>query len=137
MVGERRLPIMQTMHYAELTGRDGQPCPVWRNPTEFPTEFAAGLRGLLTKSDLYVWESVDLLHADFERLTGIEGMRIVLRAGAVHANNETVALPEHFPWVFADGDALDNDDRRRIVTEHLRSRLRDIYPAGFTVFWYQ
>jgi hypothetical protein len=95
------------------------------------------LRGLLTQSDLYVWENVDLLHADFERLTGIEGMRIVLRAGEVHADNETVALPEHFPWVLADTETLDVDERRRIVMEHLHSRLQHIYPTGFTVFWYQ
>ena len=136
---------MQTTYYAELTGRGGQPCPVWRNLTDFEVQeqrdrnekkAASGLRGLLTQSDLYVWESVDLLHSDFERLTGVQGMRIVLRAHAVHVNNETVALPEFFPWVFSNAD-LDNDDRRHIVKEHLRQRLRHIYPTGFAVFWYQ
>ena len=121
--------------YADLTARDGQPCRVWRNPDELTNE----MRGLLTQSDLYVWQNPELLHVDFERGTGIEGVRIALRERTVLANNETVALPEHFPWLFPDlrqAEAMDIDDRRIMVTDHLSARLRHIYPGGFTVFWY-
>jgi hypothetical protein len=119
----------------ELTGRDGLPCQVWQNPTNYNF----GMRGLLTQSDIYVWQSDHLSHADFERATGIEGLQITLRAGQVHANNETVALPEHFPWVFPDrgqAEAMDVEDRRKMVTEHLGNRLRHVYPTGFIVHWY-
>ena len=119
----------------QITGRDGLPCQVWENPTEL----TFGMRGLLTQSDLYVWQSEHLLHADFERHTGIQGMHIALGEGAVHANNETVALPEHFPWVFPNreqAEMMDIDDRRQVVKEHLSGRLRDVYPTGFIVLWY-
>lgn len=121
--------------YADLTARDGQPCRVWRNPDELTNE----MRGLLTQPDLYVWQSPELSHTDFERGTGIEGVHITLREHAVLANNETVALPEYFPWLFPDlgqAEAMDIEDRRTMVTDHLGVRLKHIYPTGFTVFWY-
>lgn len=119
----------------ELIGRDGLPCLVSQNPAIC----TSGMRGLLTKSDLYVWRSDHLLHADFERATGIAGMQIALRDGEVLASNETVALPEHFPWVFPDraqAEMMDMDDRRKLVAVHLDARLRHVYPAGFIVLWY-
>lgn len=118
-----------------LTDRGGQPCQVWRNPDGLANE----MRGLLTQSDLYVWQSPELLHADFERGTGLAGVHVTLREHAVLANNETVALPEYFPWLFPDlrqAEAMDVEDRRTMVADHLGVRLRNIYPGGFTVLWY-
>ena len=132
-----------------ITGRDGLPCRVWRNPNrqEFATALrssaadANGLRGLLTLSDLYVWQSTNLLHPDFERETRIEGMRIALRASEVRTNHESVALPEQSRWVFPDlaqVATMDIEDRRKLVADHLQrnERLKRVYPAGFTVVWY-
>jgi hypothetical protein len=141
--------LYKAPHFADLTGRDGLPCRVWKNPNQpgFAASLrssstdATGLRGLLTKSDIYVWQSINLLHPDFERETDIEGMRIALRAGQVQVNDDPVALPEHFPWVFSDpaqAEAMDIEDRRKIVIDHLQkdARLKRTYPAGFTVIWY-
>jgi hypothetical protein len=124
-------------------------CRVWRNPDrqEFatslrsPTADTTGLRGLVSQSDLYVWQSIDLLHSDFERDTGIEGMRIALRANEVQTNDESAALPAHFPWVFPDraqAEAMDVEDRRKVVSDYLQAnvRLQCIYPAGYTIVWY-
>ncbi len=141
--------LREVPHFADLTGRDGLPCRVWRNPNrqEFATALrssvadANGLRGLLTQSDLYVWQSTNLLHPDFERETCIEGMRIALRASEVRTNHESVALPDQFCWVFPDrvrAATIDIEDRRKLVSDHLQrnERLKRVYPAEFTVVWY-
>ena len=101
--------LSDVAHYAELTGRDGLPCRIWLNPVsgEFSSALQsgaslAGLRGLLTSGDLYVWQSVNLLHADFERESGVEGARVGLRSGTIQVNDETVAHPELFSWMFLD-----------------------------------
>jgi hypothetical protein len=133
--------------FAELQGRDGLPCRVWKNPTK--REFAGaikrgittGLRGLLTASDLYVWQSTNLLHIDFEHDAAITGVRIGLRSGELHINDETVDQPEHFPWIFPQPDAIadmDMEDRRAIVTAWLLAnpRLKRVYPNGFRSVWY-
>jgi hypothetical protein len=143
--------LHETPHYADLQGRDGLPCRVWKNPSkqEFGTAIrlssdssTEGLRGILTATDLYVWQSVNLLHADFERETGIQGVKLALRAGVIRVNDETVALPEHFGWIFpssVQADQLDMDDRWSLVAMWLDTnrRLSRIYPQGFTIEGYQ
>ena len=86
--------------------------------------------GLLTETDLFVRR--DGSHADFQI---VSGLRIRLHPHEVHVNDEVVAFPEFFPWVFPDLLA-DTDDLRNIVTTYLEVRLRWIYPAGFIVRWY-
>jgi hypothetical protein len=135
--------LTEAPFYAELQGRDGMPCRVWKNPSK--REFAgavrtgatAGLRGLLTASDLYVWQSANLLHTDFERDAAISGVRVALRSGEIQVNDETVDQPEQFPFIFENGDA-DIEERRTIVAAWLRAnvRLKRVYPDVFTVTWY-
>jgi len=140
--------LSEAPHFADLTGRDGLPCRVWRNPSR--REFAAalrsraadtsGLRGLVTQADLYVWQSMNLVHPDFEHATAINGIRIALRAEQVMVNDEAV-IAEHFPWVSPDrqqAEEMDTEDRRSVVTTHLKqhARLSRVYPSGFTVVWY-
>ena len=103
----------------------------------------SGLRGLLTASDLYIWQSMNLLHADFEKKTGIEGVRIALRSSLILINDETVAMPEHFPWIFpdpAEATQTDIEDRWTIVARWIKAnkRLAPIYPyGGFLIDGYQ
>jgi hypothetical protein len=133
----------------KLFDRDGLPCQVWRNPRSagFSTALktgshrVAGLRALLTANDLYVWQSVSLLHGGFAEQTGIDGVRVGLRVNVVMMHEETVAFPEHFLWVYPDtgvAQALDVDDRREIAAQWLRqsSGLRHLYPNGFDTMWY-
>lgn len=141
--------LSESPHFADLTGRDGLPCRVWKNPSrrEFAVALrsrvtdAYGLRGLITQTDLYVWQSVNLLHPDFEKATAIDGIRIALRSDQIMVNDETVAFPEHFPWIFPDreqAEAMDIEDRRNLVTDHLKAhvRLSRVYPTSFAVIWY-
>jgi hypothetical protein len=142
--------LNEAPHYAEVQGRDGLPCRVWINPSrrEFATAIrrssdgsTAGLRGLVTATDLYTWQSLNLLHMDFEREIGVLGVRVGLRAGVIQVNDETVAQPEHFPWIFPDttkADEIDIENRRSIVEQWLAAnkRLAHIYPQKFTVSWY-
>jgi hypothetical protein len=128
---------------SEIRGHS-QPYRIWKNPSqdEFTTICtSAELRGLLTATDLYVWQGMTP-HAEFEKETGIQGVRIVLRAGMICSNDETIALPEHFPWIFPDpikAAEMDMDDRRAIVVTWLttNSRLSNIYPHGFSIDGYQ
>jgi hypothetical protein len=136
--------------HGELQGRDGLPCRVWRNPStagfadavrEASGAALAGLRGLVTATDLYVWQSTSLLHTDFERQMGISGIRVALRSGELQVNDETIDQPEHFPWVFPQSHLvaeMDIEDRRATVAAWLRAsaRLRRVYPRGFNVVWY-
>lgn len=150
--GKRRIVTIEALfeapHFADLTGRDGLPCRVWRNPSR--REFAAalrsratdasGLRGLVTQTDLYVWQSINLLHPDFERDTAINGIRIALRPDQIMVNDEAVMV-EHFPWVFPNqkqAEEMDTEDRRNVVADHLKRhpRLSRVYPNGFVVSWY-
>lgn len=139
--------LTEAPFYAELQERDGLPCRVWKNPTN--REFAgaiqrgatSGLRGLLTGSDLYVWQSLNLLHTDFERDAAVSGVRVALRSGELQVNDETVDQPEHFPWIFPQPGAvvnLDVDDRRAIVATWLLAnpRLKRVYPESFKTTWY-
>jgi hypothetical protein len=141
---EHSVDTLTEAFYAELQGRDGLPCRVWKNPSN--REFAGaiqrgattGLRGLLTAVDLYVWQSVNLLHMDFEHQSAISGMRVVLRSDEIQVNDETVDQPEHFPWVFPQPTEMDIEDRRDIVAKWLLSskRLKGVYLNGFRVVWY-
>jgi hypothetical protein len=142
--------LAEIAHYVVLIGFDGTPCPVWLNPAN--SEFAgaidqacpgalSGLRGLVTATDIYVWQSVNLTHGDVERLTGIHGVRLALRSREIQVNDETVALPEHFPWMFPDPvrvEIMDIEDRRAAVARGLQtnSRLQAIYPSVFKIGWY-
>jgi hypothetical protein len=137
--------LTETPFHAELQGRDGLPCRVWKNPTkrEFASAISrsatAGLRGLLTASDLYVWQSINLLHTDFECNAAVSGVRVALRPGELQVNDETVDQPEHFPWIFPlSVTEMDIEDRRTIVATWLLSnlRLKHVYPDGFKVTWY-
>ena len=129
----------------ELQGRDGLPCRVWKNPTQHGFASAitdgatAGLRGMLTATDLYVWQSRHLPHAAFERDAAVSCVRVALRAGELQVNDETVAQPEHFPWIFRPPDTdIDIEDRRAIVSAWLvaHARLKPVYPGGFKLTWY-
>lgn len=133
--------------FAELQGRDGLSYRVWKNPSirQFSNAIrrtsTTGLRGLITGVDLYVWQSMSLLHTDFERDTSMSGIRLALRAEQVQVNDETVDQPEHFPWVFPQPERIaemDIEDRREIVAKWLMSnaRLKRLYPSGFQVTWY-
>jgi hypothetical protein len=129
--------LNEALHYADLQGRDGLACRVWKNPSqrEFANAIrsssdgvAAGLRGLLTATDLYTWQSMNFLHADFERESGMQGVRVTLRAGAIRLNDETIALPEHFPWIFPDAAKaaeMDNDEKLAVVTGWQISGFRE------------
>ncbi|WP_039887530.1 hypothetical protein [Acidiphilium sp. PM] len=142
--------LSETPKFAELTERGGMPCRVWLDPSsvEFVTALrkasdaeVTGLRGLLTEKALYVWQSANLLHMDFERLTGTEGMRLGLRANEIQVNDETVAQPAYFPWVFRDHSAAissDIEDRRRLVERFLmlNTKVKTIYPDVFRILWY-
>jgi hypothetical protein len=136
--------------HTELRGRDGLSCRVWKNPSA--PEFAgavrrgssatlAGLRGLVTKTEVYIWQSTNLLHTDFEGQSGISGIRVALRSEELQVNDETVDQPEHFPWVFPQPNVvaeMDIEDRRAIVAAWLLSNahLGYIYSDGFKVAWY-
>jgi hypothetical protein len=117
---------------------------VWTNPStpgfadavrEASGAELAGLRGLVTASDFYVWQSTNLLHTDFEGQSGISGIRVALRTDELQVNDETVDQPEHFPWVFPRPDIvaeMNIEDRRAIVATWLISsaHLRGIYLRG-------
>jgi hypothetical protein len=139
--------LLETPFYGELQGRDGLSCRVWQNPSRQAFSAAirhggpavAGLRGLLTSHDIFVWQSMNLLHTDFERESGISGLRVALRSGQLHVNDETVDQPEQFPWIFPQSvREMDIEDRRTIVAQWLLTsvRLKRIYPAGFNIVWY-
>jgi len=138
--------LNETPSFTELTGRDGLAYQVWKNPTKQEFRNAIkhgsstdGLRGLLTGTDLYIWQSINLLHADFERDTTILGVRIALRSDEVRVNDETIDQPEHFPWIFTkDVFDMDIEARRTIVAAWLLSndRLNRLYANGFKVTWY-
>jgi len=94
-------------------------------------------RALLTEFKLFVWDGTP--HADFEHNLGVQGIRLLLRDGGVQVHHETVAMPEHFPWVLPENaEALDMDDRRRLVEEYLTASepLKQFYPTGFSISWY-
>jgi hypothetical protein len=123
--------LRSVMHSRPIANR-----PECRNPQP-----ACGSEGILTPTDLHVWQRVDVLHVDFERETGVIGVRLRLRSGGISVNDETVALPPHFPWVFSDlasVAAMDMDDRREAAGGWLQANalLKPIYPQGFRVVWY-
>ena len=138
--------LRDTPHHASVTGRDGMPCRVWKNPVSHDLSDALrsslghdGLRGLTNADDLYLWQSVNLPHSDLEQRLGLQGVRVTLRQSAVQANWETISAPEDFPWVFPDGAyALDNDQRqaRAEAWLHAQPHLSALYPEGFSVIWY-
>jgi len=134
----------------QVRDRHGGRCAVWRNPClrEFARAIqvsdhltCAGLRGLLSDDDFFVWQSDDLPHAEFERQTNLGGTRLALRSGLILVNHETTVFPDCFPYVFRNIAAAcqsDIDQRCDEVIFWLRrnERLRAIYPEGFKVEWY-
>jgi hypothetical protein len=139
--------IIATPHFAELKARDGLLCKVWINPSE--RKFAQaierfdvyGLRALFTDIDLFVWQSNYLLHMDFERDMAVQGMKVLLKPAEVYVNDETVAQPECFRWIFSDPTKaveMDIEDRRIVVTHWLQTneRLKRLYLNRFKIMWY-
>jgi hypothetical protein len=131
----------------EVQGRDGLACRVWENPTSAglakainhaqPSELA-GLRGILTENNLYVWQSTNVLHLHYENQTGIHGVRIRFHKEEIQAHHEAVAFPEYFQWVYRDNAPPEIDVRRAVLATWLagNNRLRVIYPNSFLVSWY-
>jgi len=132
---------------SRVEGRDGRDYPVWKNPhdREFAQLIAGsphgewGGRAVLTEHDVHVWNSMHVLHGDFVRQIGVDGVRIRLQPDIVLVNEETVGIPFAFPWIFDnDGERVDVERRREIVERWLNAtyRLTIIYPRGFTIIWY-
>jgi hypothetical protein len=130
-----------------VIGRDGTACPVWKNPSG--QQFAKlnsgssygyeGMRAMLTERDLYLWQGAQVLHGDFARQTGVDGVRVRLAANLVAVNEETAGVPSEFPWIFdGNGDLMDVERRREMAERWLNanSRLTAIYPSGFGINWY-
>jgi hypothetical protein len=122
---------------------------VWRNPISAKFSEAlrtgshrvAGLRALVTASDLWAWQSISLSNAGFVRQAGIDGVRVRLSGDVVSLNHETIAFPTHFSWIFPDPvvtQALNVDDRRITAARWLREnpRIRHLYPNAFRLMWY-
>lgn len=134
--------------FAKLAGRDGLPVLVWKNPShgEFSRAVAGadphdGIRCILTEHDMFLWQSMSLLHTDFIQQTGISGVKISLHRHGIAANLEAIAAPEDIPWVSGDREVaeLDNDERQALIEDWLRSngRLRRAYTdTDFTIHWY-
>jgi hypothetical protein len=133
--------------FARVRGRDGRHYLVWRNPGDQEAanliagsrNERVGLRGVLNERDLYIWQSVHVLHGDLARQTGIDGVRVKLAPNVVAVNEETVGVPSSFPWIFDnDGDLMEVNRRREIVERWLNAncRLAVICPRGSTVIWY-
>jgi hypothetical protein len=102
---------------------------------------AGAARGILTPDDLFVWRALTVTHAMFVHMTGIDGLRFRLAQGAIGVHQETIALPEHFSFVYTDVEAAgeQNPEMRCATVERwLRSNahLRTIHPKEFAVYWY-
>jgi hypothetical protein len=136
-------------HNFEMITAEGWTCPVRRSPGDAfglllrgaPGRALVGMHGLLTETDLLVWQSTTLLHADVERVAGLRGVRIMLRNSGVRVENETVAMPERFPWLFPDAvrtAELEVEERRQAVAAWLTTnrRLCVLYPSGVEIDWY-
>lgn len=142
------LKLVDAWPYAAGSGERDLPCPFWKNPDskdfrdglenlKFSCE---GLRAIVTERDLYVWQSNDLLHADFVRRTGFDGVRVGLRQRSIEVNQETVAFPEEFPWIFTEAEVEEMDDGQRhsVIVDWLLDChvLNNLYPNGFLTTWY-
>jgi hypothetical protein len=131
--------------FGRIEGRDKRDYYVWKNPTHpgflnlirQAPHGSEGMRAMMTSHDLYFWQSLHVLHGDFTRQTGIDGVRIMLRPAEIAVNQEVIAMPFEFPWIFDDDDP-DLDERQVIVERwlHANSRLTTIYTQGFNVNWY-
>jgi hypothetical protein len=144
---EHRMAEITGGPFARVQGRDGQDCPVWKNPSvQEVANLISGLRheprrlrAMLTERDLHVWEGEHVLHGDFVRRTRVDGVRVRLAPNLVAVNEETVGVPSSFPWIFGqNGDLMDMDRRRELVERWLKSNswLAKFYPHGFTMNWY-
>jgi hypothetical protein len=81
------------------------------------------------------WES----HAQFEKDTGITGVHIIVDQNTVLINDEAVALPELYSWIYPDNVAdLEIEQRRRIVEQFVQScaQAESICPPGCRFAWY-
>jgi hypothetical protein len=117
--------------------------PVQPNGPEINTAslVTRAARGILTADNLFTWREPAVTHAGFVDLTGVDGIRLRLTPDTIRVHHETIALPEHFAFVYRDIEAAwqqDLDMRRAVVGRWLRSNayLRIIYPAKFLIDWY-
>ena len=121
----------------------------WTNPTfaafREVADPASGsieeLRAIVSGDDIHVWKDPNLLHAAFAQQKGVDGVRLRLRRRLVQVNQETVAFPDHFPWVFNDVEAawqMAIEERHLVVSRWLRQSraLLLLYPSGFEIAWY-
>jgi hypothetical protein len=123
----------------ELLARDFPRLTAVITTRKNPKVIETGMRGLLTGDDLYVWHGLN--HTDYERQSGVSGIRLILRSERILINLETVDQPEHFPWVFPQHDQIvemDMNDRRAMVEQWLTANehLQQVYPDGFRMSWY-
>jgi hypothetical protein len=99
------------------------------------------MRAVLTKDVKFaVWaDNSWSSHAEFESDTGMTGVRLIIDHNTVLINDETVALPHLYSWLYPDDvDELDIDERRRIVETFILScnQAQAICPPGCRFGWY-
>ena len=110
-------------HHSTIPGQDGNDCKIWLNPGS--AELAAALqraipdgvpilRGLLSETGLFVWHGACLRHADFERATGMDGIRLQLGYGSILVHEDVLTLAV-LPWAGDEGIDLDVEERRAAV----------------------
>ncbi|MDO9707644.1 hypothetical protein [Paracraurococcus lichenis] len=127
----------------EVVIAGGRSCSIRRNPGDAfglllrgaPARALAGTRGLLTATDLLVWQNGTVFHDDVERATGLRGLHLVLRNADVGVSLDALDPGMGPPWLLPAGEAT----RREAVTAWLRAnpRLAALYPEGFGIDWYE
>jgi hypothetical protein len=105
---------------------------VWLNPTLTDLDMLlTDKRGMLTRTDLHVWQASEMTHNEFCRQSGIDGVRLGLGPETVWVNDE-VLVSDQFGWIFG-GAGTDVVERQAMLAAYLRSnpRLAMVYPDGF------
>ena len=94
------------------------------------------LRGVLSGLDLFCWDT-PAPHERVMNATGLAGIRLVLRCGAVAINAEALlGSPPRYGRI--DGQAPDFDEQSRKIEDLVRSHvvLRDLMNCAFRLSWY-